>query len=690
MKFREKNLSGISGMILAVCLLAITVYIRKDFFGYDVTSGPLLITMQVIMCVLIFLISFFQWELKGNRHKIFSIAVFLLAPFLMECAVEVCNGNMLWDIEMAGNIFMNYFLNVLVYLFFFAITGSMKGSLKISSIILAAFGIANMYVKDFKGGPLLPWDLSALRTAGNVAGAFRYEIGYQSVITVTAVVLIWKVSSLVMKNPKTRPYRIFRICSAVFLGCFAWIFWGTDYIATAFGATPDFFNQTRGYENKGAFAEFLVNTRYLHLSRPDHYDSSKVQKEVTDNTDEDDPTILETDLIHDGKTPEEAKKEVSTPKAKKPNIIVIMNESFSDLSVDGDFETNEDYMPFINSLKDDPDCIEGNSYVSVLGTGTSNTEYEFLTGNSMAFLPIGSNAYQLYVKNNQPSLVSTLKDQGYTADAFHSYYRINWNRDNVYQYMGFNSFTSIEGLEHYDKLRLFVSDQSDFEHVEQMYENRDPEKPFFLFNVTMQNHSSYDQEDPDFKQEITLKNMKGDYPEAEQYLSLIKKTDEAFQQLITYFRNQKEPTVILMYGDHQPYVEDSFYQEIMGKNLNDLSDAEAQKRYRTRFILWANYDIPHDWIDMISVNYLSVLLSQVAGTELTPYQQFLNTLYTKVPVVTAMGCRDWNNRYFTVEDESSAYAEILNVYENAAYNNLMEDTARAKKLFYIRKKEEDS
>lgn len=676
-------------MILAAALLALTIHIRNDFFGYYVESGTLLLTSQIIMCILIFLISFFQWDFKGRKQKILSLVFFLLSPLLMESVVEICNGNMLWDIELFGNVIMNYLLNLLVYLLVFAISGSLRGSMKISSVFLAIFGIANMYVKDFKGGPLLPWDLSSLRTAGNVAGAFRYEIGYQSVMTVTAVVLIWKAASMVMKNPKTKLYRMIRTASAILLACFAFVFWGTDFIATAFGATPDFFNQTRGYENKGSFAEFLVNTRYLHLSKPDHYDASRVSEEVTDNTDKDAPTILETDLIHDGKSAEEAKTEVSTPKPKKPNIIVIMNESFSDLSVDGKFETNEDYMPFINSLKDDPDCIEGNSYVSVMGTGTSNTEYEFLTGNSMAFLPIGSNAYQLYVKNNQPSLVSTLKDQGYSADAFHPYYRVNWNRDNVYQYMGFDSFTSIEGMQDYEKLRLFVSDASDFRNVEQMYEKRDPDKPFFLFNVTMQNHSSYDQEDPDFKQEITLKNMKGKYPEAEQYLSLIKKTDEAFQQLITYFRSQKDPTIILMYGDHQPYVEDTFYQEIMGKDLNSLTDEEAQKRYRTRFILWANYDIPHDWIDMISVNYLSVLLSQVAGTQLTPYQQFLNTLYTKVPVVSAMGCRDWNNHYFTVDDESAEYADLLNVYEDAAYNNLMEDTNKAKKLFYIRKKEED-
>lgn len=78
-----------------------------------------------------------------------------------------------------------------------------------------------------------------------------------------------------------------------------------------------------------------------------------------------------------------------------------MNESFSDLSVVGDIETNVPYMPYIDSIQDE--TIQGNAYVSTIGTGTSNTEYEFLTGNTMAFLPAGSNAYQLYVKERSPA-----------------------------------------------------------------------------------------------------------------------------------------------------------------------------------------------------------------------------------------------------------------------------------------------
>jgi len=129
-----------------------------------------------------------------------------------------------------------------------------------------------------------------------------------------------------------------------------------------------------------------------------------------------------------------------------------------------------------------------------------------------------------------------------------------------------------------------------------------------------------------------------------------------------------------MYGDHQPYIEDTFYEEVMGKKLSELTDEEQQKRYITRFVLWANYDIPEGWIDEISVNYLSVLLQQVANNPLTEYQKYLNTLYTKVPVVTMMGCRDWDGNYFKYNDDTK-YRQLLNYYRQAIITSLMKSIA---------------
>lgn len=678
MKFIKEHIRQITSILLVVGLVVLSVLNRKNLFD-AADIWYLWVIIEVLLLASIIVISF----IPVKKNKIFTYIMFFITPLITECCVELLNGNMLWDIDMFGNVLMNYFINLLLYLIIFALSGSTILSIRFISIFLEVFGIANYFVKEYKGGPLLPWDIGSIATAGKVAHGYSYTITKEIIVSVTLIILIWKLSSFCIKNPKTKLNRIFRGISLGLFTVFVSIFYFADFFQETFGATPDFFNQTRGYEAKGAIAEFLVNTKYMHLSEPDDYDTDTLEENILSSTDDNAPTILETALQNEGYTDEEIQEMTKSESVDNPNIIVIMNESFSDLAVIGDFDTNEDYMPFINSLKDAENCISGYSYVSTIGTGTSNTEYEFLTGNSMAFLPIGSNAYQLYVTHPTPTLVSSLKEEDYVADAFHPYYKDNWNRKSVYENFGFDEYTGYGDYSDFEKLRLYVSDSNDFKHVEQLYEERDTSKPYFLFNVTMQNHSSYDQTDNDWFQQINLENMDGMYTQAEQYLSLIKETDDAFADLLSYFSTVDEPTIVLMFGDHQPYIENEFYEEVMGKELNDLTDEENQKRYITRFVLWANYDIPEGWIDQISVNYLSTLLSQISGSELTEYQQYLNTLYTKMPVITMMGCKDWDGNYFKV-DEDNPYSLLLNYYAQACYNNLIDEKKRINSLFYLK------
>ena len=123
---------------------------------------------------------------------------------------------------------------------------------------------------------------------------------------------------------------------------------------------------------------------------------------------------------------------------RKPNIIVIMDEAFSDPAVLADFQTNEDYMPFMHSMMAGADnTVSGWLNVSVLGGNTANTEFEYLTGNTMAFLPTGSIPYQQYIKAETPSMASHLASLGYKTVAMHPYKATGWDRDKVYPDLGF-------------------------------------------------------------------------------------------------------------------------------------------------------------------------------------------------------------------------------------------------------------
>ena len=162
----------------------------------------------------------------------------------------------------------------------------------------------------------------------------------------------------------------------------------------------------------------------------------------------------------------------------EPNIICIMNESLSDLSVLGEFTTNQDYMPFMRNLTEN--TVKGNLYVPVIGAGTSNTEFEFLTGHSTAFLPSGSNAYMLYVKNPLASLVSTLEGQGYSSYALHPYYASGWNRISVYENLGFNSFVSLENLIDISILNDYTQNGSDADYLQSLVDTYYPDRQNML------------------------------------------------------------------------------------------------------------------------------------------------------------------------------------------------------------------
>ena len=210
----------------------------------------------------------------------------------------------------------------------------------------------------------------------------------------------------------------------------------------------------------------------------------------------------------------------------------------------------------------------------------------------------------------------------------------------------------------------------------EIYKQKESNSNLLIYNITIQNHSGYS--DTNYSNTVRLKNMQEDYPYTEQYLSLLRDSDEAFESLINYFSEQEEPTLILMFGDHQPKIEDEFYEELFGKPLEELTLEEKQKRYITPYILWANYDIPENTMDL-SINFLPVLLMETAHFELTGYQKFLKQFYQEIPVINSNGYIDKNGNHHTF-DEKNEYTQLINQYQMIQYNNLFDQKNRLSEL----------
>ena len=671
----------------------------------DLTCGTILFVLSLLAGPVAGFLIIFKPSVDDKYKTLANTALFFIMPVLTIQMVEVFNENYIWWFSVP-TFLANYMIYLVFYLFFYLLTGRYHMVGLIVNISLYVWSLLNYFIELFRGSPFDPLDVLSFGTGLSVSDGYTYELSWKLILGSIMFFLIYLVNkkSVNIKPKKLKFKLLAKLAPAAYIAVVVISLFFTDYAANL-GYKPDFWDQSRGYHRTGSFFNFCLNTKYLIIRKPSDYNAANVSDYVAETlkdagVDPDDHTVS-TNLLT-GQNDYTANTD-----GTMPNIICIMNESLSDPGALGNLETNEDYMPFIHSLTEN--TIKGSLSMPVFGAGTSNSEIEFLSGDSISFLPTGCNVYQSYVKDTVPSLVSTLGALGYSRTAFHPYYGEGWNRRNVYPLLGFENYISIEDfvdqdiLDTYKQnndvteyemllnerypdrnmlLRRFVSDSYDYSMVENMYENRDTSKPFFLFNVTMQNHGGYAMSYTNFSQEIYVTNMNGIYPKANRYLSLVKRSDEAFQELVDYFSNVSEPTILCMFGDHLPSIEDGFYEELFGTSLDHLTTEQQQLRYTTPFVIWANYDIPEATLNQISANYLSTLVLQTAGLPLTQYNRSLASLYQKLPIINTVGYVDADNNYYT-HSENSKYDDLLYQYHCLVYNSLIDRNNRDSSVFFM-------
>lgn len=361
--------------------------------------------------------------------------------------------------------------------------------------------------------------------------------------------------------------------------------------------------------------------------------------------------------------------------------MIIMDEAFADLQAIGGFETSEEVTPFFHSLKEN--TVRGDMYVSVFGGKTANTEFEVLTGNSVAFLPASSTPYQLFIKEKLPSLAYTLKAQGYQGNiAMHPYRPNGYNRMKVYPLLGFDRFLDRDHFQDPKLVRKFISDDADFERIILEYEQAKArsDAPFFLFNVTMQNHSGYDEDYDNFPIHIKITDEAFQDDQAERYLNLLHLSDQALEQLIHYFEKVEEPTVVVFFGDHQPGLPNKFYKKLL-EPAGKTGDEKQMEKYKVPYIIWANYDIEEREDVTISANYLSTLMMQSTGMDMTGYSRFQAEASKEIPVLTVNGYYGADGTFYKVRDKKSPYYKTLQKYSCLQYNNMFDKGNRVEGFF---------
>lgn len=370
---------------------------------------------------------------------------------------------------------------------------------------------------------------------------------------------------------------------------------------------------------------------------------------------------------------------------QQPNIIVIMNEAFSDLSVLGEINTNVPFLEHWDALQEN--CIKGFANVSVLGGTTANSEYEFLTSDASAlYMGNGGIPYNNYFESGEayPGLVSVLKEQGYETTAFHPYFSSGWNRTTVYRAMQFDHLIFEEDLtEELEKLRLYTSDKGDYDFIRQWFEKKEKGKPQFFFNVTMQNHSGYTYEGEEFETTVHLTwEAENKFPQTEQYLSLIRASDKALAELLEYLEEYQEPVIVVLFGDHQPSLEPEFYSYITGMPTTEWTVEQRAKQYKTPFLIWHNYNTEYREMGDVSVNYLASLLLSDAGLEMSAYQTYLLGKMEEFPVVNMIMAKDADGNCYP--RGGAEYEALTREMQMLVYYHTVDEDDRREWYFGVR------
>ena len=532
---------------------------------------------------------------------------------------------------------------------FYLITAKRRFSVIAGTTVLMLFTAVNYFVFKFRGSELCPADFLSLKAASAVVKRYEFSIDAPfAYAVILAVAFIFAGFSI--RNVKIFPKAKSRLHVGIFILLLLFgVYFGSRNV------TATHFLQSGSVSN-GYFLNFVLQIEENNVQKPSGYEITKIQK-------------LEDQFF--------SNKNESNDDSL-PVIIAIMNESFVDFSVLGNtVQTNIDILPYFNALSGN--TIRGYALSSVIGGGTPNSEYEFLSGNSMGFLPNGSIVYQQFLDDAPYTILSYLKDLGYTTIATHPEDSKNWLRYSVYPSMGFDEMYFLDNYPQENKIRGLVSDQEMYEQIIHLYENHN-EEAVFLFGITMQNHGFYSYAGDDFRQTVSLEGYSDEYPDVAQYLSLLHESDLALEFLISYFNEVDQDVVILFFGDHYPRLNETFYKEAFGKSFDSLSEQILQ--YIVPFVIWANYDIEEQYIELTSLNYLSTYLLQAAHLELPAYNQFISEVEKRIPAMNSFGFYSKaEGRFIEYDRALGEEAEILELYRILQYNCLFDDENRSKAFF---------
>lgn len=588
---------------------------------------------RFIFLSIFFLMIYFIAELLNGNDVVFTKILGFSSTW--EERIQFLK-NAWYDFFKFPKFLANYLLFVFIYWILYGITNRTKFSGSIILIFTFVFGVVNYFVTEIRGISVTISDIYSIKTAINVASGIKPTVeGNFIVATVVfflTLIVLWKIEVKEKKEIRTTRAKL----AGIVLGVFGiLVLFGPNYITDG----VELWNINRAYANSGMGLTIVRMAKDIKVAKPKNYNA----KEVVD--------IL---IQYEDDTYDFDSSEV-------PNILVVMNESFSDLAKAYDIELTVDPVENLHSLIGKENVISGTMHSSQFGGGTANIEWEFLTQNVTAFLPSGSMPYQQYITSEvRPSIVYYMNKLNYTTYGLHSWDKSGYSREKIYsKFLKFDYSIFKDSMTKLDYgWREYPADWSVYEEYYDIMRNKGDNENNFTFLVTMENHTPYNRIDPEG---IIFSEWDS---ELNSYLQLEYGSDKALGLLIDFIDNYDEDIIMLFFGDHQPNVNQVEHY----KKTDNYSEEEYSQV--VPFFIYANYDIEEQNEIEISPNYLQSLLLETANMPTDSYTKYVSELRKEIPVITNLYYKDKEGNSYKIDDKTSPYYDKLQEYWKIIYYNM--------------------
>lgn len=585
--------------VAAAAVIMLVFYVYSQLTLYSSSEGETIVYSFFVPCFIAFVLASILFDISVEPEwaklvaKIFAIALCILAVL---CASEILIDRFLWQLltRNPDALFFGFVLLSVIAFFFYGITGSVPWGLRIMVILVMVYCYVNYFVTMFRGTPLVPVDILTVGTAMDVVGSYTFawtDALSESLLVFAGVFVV--APRLKMPNPEGGKKIVARVLGIIIPLVFVGLTVQRHFIYSM-GFQASTWEQTRTQRSHGNVLNFYSNICESYVWAPEGYSVNAVNEIAERYT---------SDSVSDA--------------TEKPDVILILGESWADLVPEGYATATGDPLTFTRSLAGQSNSDVRTLVTSTYGAGTSRSEFEILTGAAQAY-GMSQAPFQFSVSEPLPNIVQSFKDLGYDTTAMHTGLKESWDRDTAFPLLGFDAYYDQFDMQvnESDYLRGWIQDSVLYDEALAHLDQSDG--PQFMYLISIATHGGYRNEA--YQSPIEIESPAGDYPLTEQYLGVLQESDQDLQAFIQELSQREKPTIVLFFGDHLPYVDDEYNNDVL-KAYDDWMWAHT-----TYYGVWANYDLPetvYDDVSSLSLNYLGPYLMEAAGLPLTGYQKYL-------------------------------------------------------------------